>query len=160
MGRWLSRDPLGELGGIQVYAFVQNDPIDGLDPVGLIRWLQVGQGVVAIMGGVGLILLTPVLAPVAVVFVGVAGVTVVALGIASIVAGASERGPSNIPTGICGFTGYLSDRAWNPDMTPEEDGIGQKWSSYGDLAVGGGRFGLQWRHGMGFGGGVRNLFKD
>ncbi len=34
--RWLNRDPLGETGGINLYAYVQNDPVDWVDPWGLI----------------------------------------------------------------------------------------------------------------------------
>ena len=34
-GRWLSRDPVGESGGINLYGFVQNDPVNKVDPLGL-----------------------------------------------------------------------------------------------------------------------------
>lgn len=34
-GRWLSRDPLGEAGGPNLYAFVGNSPIGHIDPTGL-----------------------------------------------------------------------------------------------------------------------------
>ena len=33
-GRWLNRDPIGELGGLNVYAFVVNDPLSFVDPLG------------------------------------------------------------------------------------------------------------------------------
>ena len=33
--RWLNRDPMGEYGGRNLYRFVLNDPIDGVDPWGL-----------------------------------------------------------------------------------------------------------------------------
>ena len=35
LGRWLSRDPIGEEGGHNLYAFVANNPVSGLDPLGL-----------------------------------------------------------------------------------------------------------------------------
>src|SRR4051794_15378561 len=35
IGRWMTRDPLQEAGGADVYAFVNNDPINNADPDGL-----------------------------------------------------------------------------------------------------------------------------
>ena len=37
MGRWINRDPLGEEGGVNLYAMVGNDPINGVDEYGLHR---------------------------------------------------------------------------------------------------------------------------
>lgn len=34
-GRWISRDPIGELRSIDLYAYVQNNPLDAIDPFGL-----------------------------------------------------------------------------------------------------------------------------
>ncbi|MBI5864945.1 MAG: hypothetical protein HZB38_10660 [Planctomycetes bacterium] len=34
MGRWMNRDPLGEAGGLNLYGFVGNSPIDDVDPLG------------------------------------------------------------------------------------------------------------------------------
>lgn len=34
-GRWASRDPIGEAGGINLYGFVGNNPVHGVDPYGL-----------------------------------------------------------------------------------------------------------------------------
>jgi RHS repeat-associated protein len=35
LGRWLNRDPLGEEGGPNLYAFVANAPLQAVDPLGL-----------------------------------------------------------------------------------------------------------------------------
>jgi RHS repeat-associated protein len=35
LGRWISRDPIGEKGGKNLYAFVKNDPVNDVDPLGL-----------------------------------------------------------------------------------------------------------------------------
>ncbi len=40
-GRWLSRDPLREDAGLNMHAYVGNDPINGIDPLGL-KTLAVG----------------------------------------------------------------------------------------------------------------------
>jgi uncharacterized protein RhaS with RHS repeats len=34
-GRWLNRDPISEQGGLNLYGFVGNEPVDGVDPTGL-----------------------------------------------------------------------------------------------------------------------------
>ena len=35
-GRWLSKDPIGISGGLNLYAFCGNDPVNGVDPMGLV----------------------------------------------------------------------------------------------------------------------------
>ncbi len=37
LGRWATRDPLGEAGGLNLYAFVGNNPVNWVDPWGLYR---------------------------------------------------------------------------------------------------------------------------
>jgi RHS repeat-associated protein len=52
-GRWLSRDPIGESGGADLYGFVGNDPIDESDLLGLYNPMT-GPGGVIVSDGSGL----------------------------------------------------------------------------------------------------------
>lgn len=43
LGRWLSRDPSGERGGINLYDYVLNNPVGYIDPLGLSIWSDIGD---------------------------------------------------------------------------------------------------------------------
>jgi uncharacterized protein RhaS with RHS repeats len=45
-GRWLSRDPKNETGGINLYAYVDDDPTTGIDPLGLLACQLSGSALV------------------------------------------------------------------------------------------------------------------
>jgi RHS repeat-associated protein len=49
-GRWLSRDPIGERGGANLYGFVNNNPIYWVDPLGL-KYAELYAGYGAVGGG-------------------------------------------------------------------------------------------------------------
>ena len=51
-GRWLSKDPIGISGGLNQYAFVENNPVNYTDPLGLVAWGQVGRSLAGIVGNV------------------------------------------------------------------------------------------------------------
>jgi RHS repeat-associated protein len=44
-GRWPSRDPIGERGGLNLYGFVRNRPINRLDILGLSTKTDIGDGI-------------------------------------------------------------------------------------------------------------------
>lgn len=52
LGRFLQADPIGYAGGGHLYAYVGNDPLNGVDPNGLATYFLQGSGsVVGVLGG-------------------------------------------------------------------------------------------------------------
>jgi RHS repeat-associated protein len=51
--RWVNRDPIGELGGINLYSLSNNDPVDKYDRYGLMPQILIGAGAGCAGGAVG-----------------------------------------------------------------------------------------------------------
>jgi RHS repeat-associated protein len=46
LGRWLNRDPIQEAGGLNLYAYVHNNPVNEIDPLGLYNPISGPSGAV------------------------------------------------------------------------------------------------------------------
>lgn len=53
LGRWLSRDPVGERGGLNLHCLLWNDPVNFVDVLGLVDWRSQGTSHVTDMGTMG-----------------------------------------------------------------------------------------------------------
>ncbi|MGH8020427.1 MAG: RHS repeat-associated core domain-containing protein [Opitutaceae bacterium] len=53
LGRFVNRDPLGIAGGLNLYGFVANDSINGLDVLGLNLFQNVGRAISGFFGRIG-----------------------------------------------------------------------------------------------------------
>jgi len=51
LGRWLNRDPIQELGGLNVYAIVHNNPVNSYDPLGEVEPVTIVVGGITITVG-------------------------------------------------------------------------------------------------------------
>lgn len=61
--RWLSRDPISETGGLNLYGYIFNNPVNGLDPLGLSVLSAVGNFAVGLgVGFAGAVVVTALVA--------------------------------------------------------------------------------------------------
>jgi len=105
LGRFRSQDPLGFAGGdLNIMAYCGNNPVNALDPLGLVQWKEVGTGVLTTIGGVGsmvggaILTDTGVGAPLGVPAM-LGGAVSTGLGITTIAHGFEDNGPASTPTG-------------------------------------------------------------
>jgi len=61
-GRWLSKDPSGEMTGLNLYAYCSNNPINGVDLLGLVNWGLLGRSVVSLIANAAVVVGGTVLA--------------------------------------------------------------------------------------------------
>ena len=117
LGRWISRDPIGEKGGLNVYAYVGNQPTRFIDPYGLDSYdpgclhevLNTAMNAVLSLAAIGSVIaaaygLVPGMQEVTLAILGTIGVLVAFAGVAYGAATASDSADW-ILTGIGGVVG-------------------------------------------------------
>jgi RHS repeat-associated protein len=72
LGRYISRDPLTYVSGLNFYSYAGNDPVGRADPLGLWDWKTVVSVVAAVAVGAAVVALAPVALPLAIIAAGAA----------------------------------------------------------------------------------------
>jgi len=96
-GRWLTQDPIGYLGGMNLYGYCSGDPINCIDPLGLWTWdntfgvLKAVGGAAEILTGVTSIAATGGLAALPGIIATAHGADILVSGINEAITGRSDR---------------------------------------------------------------------
>ncbi|HEY1052757.1 MAG TPA: RHS repeat-associated core domain-containing protein [Prosthecobacter sp.] len=119
-GRWLSRDPLGENAGLNLYAYVRNGPVNAVDPLGMIDAWGFGTAALGVAGGAagmaagGAVMLAGSAATVTIPLAGqVGGPAAIGLGF-----GAATLGAVNAKRNLDNLAA-----AWNDQPAPSKGGV-------------------------------------
>lgn len=157
LSRWLNRDPIGEQGGVNLYGYVGNGPINVFDPLGLWNAKNlIGGGAAGLAAYALLGIAAAAVSPVVVVAAGIGAGVAATLALANLAAGAFEDKPVNIPTGPFQLCGQMMDHGFDPSLTLDEVGPSQRAGLWADYVGGGGmRLAGQLATGTGFPGGLR-----
>lgn len=106
-GRWTSKDPIRFKGGdANLYGYVLQDPINGIDPSGLVIWSQVGTGFLKAIGGA-------------------------LIGSGSVIAGGSIAAGSGFWATPVGYGVGIGGLLIGGGML--SDGLGQAWDGFNDI---------------------------
>jgi RHS repeat-associated protein len=130
LGRWLSRDPIQERGGLNLYAYVANNPINLVDPLGLSFWSVTGSIAAGLLIGAAAAVIiaaaAPVFAAVATVAIATAAETVVSAATAATIADAAVTAGGWAIAGTATWKGVnnIKNDVSNAEQTGNWDQVG------------------------------------
>jgi RHS repeat-associated protein len=129
LGRFMQPDPIRQLGGLNLYTFAGNSPVNYIDPCGMSWWSVAGSFVAGVAIGVAIAAVVAVAAPVV---ATVAVSALVAAGVSAATAGAVVT-VGGLALGVAGAAtyGYNTYNAYN---TASQTG---NWNQFAfDLGIG------------------------
>jgi RHS repeat-associated protein len=130
LGRWLSRDPSSEQSGLNLFDYVANNPINGIDPLGLSFWSVTGSIAAGLLIGAAAAVIiaaaAPIVAAVATVAIATVAETVVSAAIAETIAGAAVTAGGWAIAGTATWKGVnnIKNDVSNAEQTGNWDQVG------------------------------------